>query len=105
MLLSFSIPDHAIVIWAYAILMGLGGWYGFKKSGSKPSLIAGVLSFAILLVSWWLELIWVTIGTSALLSLVFFRRVSKTRKLMPSGLLLVLSAVVFVYLLIDKLSK
>ena len=106
MFLSLSIPeDHELVVLAYAILMGLGGWYGFKKSGSKPSLVAGVLSFAVLLVSWWQDLMWVAVGASALLSLVFFRRVSKTRKLMPSGLLLIVSAVAFVYLLIYQLSK
>jgi len=105
MLLSLSIPDHELVVLAYAILMGLGGWYGFKKSGSKPSLVAGVLSFAVLVVSWWLDQMWIAVGASALLSLVFFRRVSKTRKLMPSGLLLVISAVALVYLLIHQLSK
>ena len=45
------------------------------------------------------------VATSGLLSLVFFLRVSKTRKLMPSGLLLVLSAIVCIYLLVKLLGK
>ncbi len=97
--MSFSISQEWVVVLAYAILMGFGGWFGFKKSGSKPSLIAGVLSFAILVVAYFIDQMWIAVGVSALLSVAFFQRVSKTRKLMPSGMLLVLSAVVCIYLL------
>tara|TARA_B100001013_G_scaffold232969_2_gene143183 strand:- start:522 stop:845 length:324 start_codon:yes stop_codon:yes gene_type:complete len=97
--MSFSISQEWVVVLAYAILMGFGGWFGFKKSGSKPSLIAGVLSFAILVVAYFIGQMWIAVGVSALLSVAFFQRVSKTRKLMPSGMLLVLSAVVCIYLL------
>ena len=102
--MNIQITDWMIVL-VYAVLMGLGGWFGFKKSGSKPSLVAGVLSFAVLVVAYFIQEIWVAVATSGLLSLVFFLRVSKTRKLMPSGMLLVISAVVFVYLLIQMLGK
>ena len=103
--MSFSITQEELVILVYAVFMGLGGWVGFKKSGSTPSLIAGVASFAVLVVSYIIGQPWIAVGVSALLAAVFFRRVSKTRKLMPSGLLLVISAVVFVYLLIQMLGK
>ena len=103
--MSFSISQEWVVVLTYAVLMGLGGWFGFQKSGSKPSLIAGVLSFAILVVSYFIEQLWVAVGASALLSVVFFQRVSKTRKLMPSGMLLVLSAVVCIFLLVKLLGK
>ena len=97
--MSFSISQEWVVVLVYAVLMGLGGWFGFMKSGSRPSLISGVLSFAILMVSYFINQMWVAVGASTLLTLIFFRRVSKTRKLMPSGMLLVLSAVVCIYLL------
>ena len=103
--MSFSISQEWVVVLTYAVLMGLGGWFGFQKSGSKPSLIEGVLSFAILAVSYFIEQLWVAVGASALLSVVFFQRVSKTRKLMPSGMLLVLSAVVCIFLLVKLLGK
>ena len=103
--MNFPPSQIELVILAYALFMGLGGWMGFKKSGSKPSLAAGVASFAVLVVSYIIGQPWIAVGASALLSVVFFRRVSKTRKLMPSGMLLVISAVVFVYLLIQMLGK
>ena len=62
--MSFSISQEWAVVLAYAILMGLGGWFGFKKSGSKPSLIAGVLSFSILMVSYFIGQMWVAVGAS-----------------------------------------
>ena len=99
--MSIQITDWMVVL-GYAVLMGLGGWFGFKKSGSKPSLIAGVLSFAVLVVAYFISAMWVAVATSGLLSVVFFQRVSKTRKLMPSGLLLVLSAIVCIYLLVTN---
>ena len=102
--MNIQITDWMIVL-VYAVLMGLGGWFGFKKSGSKPSLVAGVLSFAVLVVAYFIQEIWVAVATSGLLSLVFFLRVSKTRKLMPSGLLLVLSAIVCIYLLVKLRGK
>ena len=103
--MNFPPSQIELVILAYALFMGLGGWMGFKKSGSKPSLAAGVASFAVLVVSYIIGQPWVAVGVSALLAVVFFRRVSKTRKLMPSGMLLVISAVVFIYLLIQMLGK
>ena len=103
--MSFSITQEELVILVYAVFMGLGGWVGGTKSGSTPSLIAGVASFAVLVVSYIIGQPWIAVGVSALLAAVFFRRVSKTRKLMPSGMLLVISAVVFVYLLIQMLGK
>ena len=103
--MDFATSQVGLVILAYALFMGLGGWVGFKKSGSTPSLIAGVASFAVLVVSYIIGQPWIAVGASALLSVVFFRRVSKTRKLMPSGMLLVISAVVFAYLLIQMLGK
>jgi uncharacterized membrane protein (UPF0136 family) len=103
--MDFATSQVGLVILAYALFMGLGGWIGFKKSGSTPSLIAGVASFAVLVVSVFIPEPWVAVGASALLSVVFFGRVSKTGKFMPSGMLLVISAVVFVYLFIQQLGK
>ena len=103
--MDFATSQVGLVILAYALFMGLGGWMGFKKSGSKPSLVAGVASFAVLVVSVFIREPWIAVGASALLSVVFFRRVSRTRKFMPSGMLLVISAVVFVYLLVHVIGN
>ena len=102
--MNIQITDWMIVL-GYAVLMGLGGWFGFKKSGSKPSLVAGVLSFAVLVVAYFIQELWVAVATSGLLSLFFFLRVLKTRKPIPWGLLLVFSAIVCIYLLVNLLGK
>ena len=103
--MDFATSQVGLVILAYALFMGFGGWMGFKKSDSKWSLVTGVASFAVLVVSVFIREPWIAVGASALLSVVFFGRVSKTGKFMPLGMLLVISAVVFAYLLIQMLGK
>jgi uncharacterized membrane protein (UPF0136 family) len=86
-----------IVLLAYAALMMLGGFAGYKMAKSKPSLISGTASGGVLLVAlgWSFGNLqagtWIGIAVSALLTLVFFLRVKKTKKVMPSGMLLVVS--------------
>jgi len=86
-----------IVLLAYALLMVLGGVIGHKVGKSKASLIAGTVSGGLLLVALGWSFgnltagLWIGVGISILLTLVFFLRVRKTRKVMPSGVLLVVS--------------
>jgi len=86
-----------IVILVYAALMILGGFMGYKLARSKASLISGLASGGVLLVAlgWSFGNLqagtWIGIAVSAVLTLVFFLRVKKTRKVMPSGMLLVVS--------------
>jgi len=93
-----------IVLAVYALLMLGGGIAGYKAAGSKASLYSGVGSAAILGVAWVLSRTAPAAGfglgalTSLVLVLVFGIRLAKTGKMMPSGMLLVVSAVSFLAL-------
>jgi len=85
------------VLWVYIVLLLVGGLIGFFKAKSKISLLTSAISAAVLVIttqSWLLqpgprraaaEII------LALLLVVFAFRLSKTKKFMPSGLMLVLT--------------
>ena len=93
-----------IVLLAYAILMLGGGLMGYR-AGSRPSLVAGLASGVLLLAAWQLSRTWyeVGLGLGALLALalsvVFGMRLAKTRKLMPSGMLLAVSLIALAVLI------
>ena len=91
---------------AYGILAIVGGILGYLKVQSKPSLISGIVSGALLVVggiaaaqgaSWGLTLS--TVVTIALI-IVFALRLWKTRKFMPAGLMLVAGIVALLGLLL-----
>ena len=84
------------ILWIYIILILAGGLMGFFKAGSKVSLMTSAISAAALVLT--------TIGLfgpafsrgladaiMAALLVVFAIRLSKTKKFMPSGLMLVLT--------------
>ena len=81
------------VLWIYIVLLVTGGLIGFLRAGSKSSLIASVgLAAALTLCA--LNVIRLHVITDLLLTtllVVFALRLSKTRKFMPSGLMLVLT--------------
>ncbi len=92
-----------IVFWCYVALLLVGGLIGFFSAGSKVSLITSSIAAAILIVT--------RIGildrsfardlaniTMVVLLIVFAIRLAKTKKFMPSGMLLVLTAVVLIML-------
>ncbi len=81
-----------VILWIYIVLLLIGGLIGFLKARSKVSLIMSTI-FAILLgicavgrlpVVW----SWVVLG---LLGFVFFVRLLRTRKFMPSGMMLLVT--------------
>ena len=85
----------------YALLLAVGGVIGYVKAGSRPSLIAGVISALAALLALGLSLgnnrLGVPLGlilSIALFVLFGYRYAAKTRKFMPSGLLAVASLVV-----------
>jgi uncharacterized membrane protein (UPF0136 family) len=92
-----------VVLGVYAILLAVGGVIGYTKAGSRPSLIAGILSAFLAFMS---LLITPTnprlgLGTAAVVALALagffgYRFFTKTRKFMPAGLLAVVSVVVLV---------
>jgi uncharacterized membrane protein (UPF0136 family) len=94
---------------AYGILSLIGGVTGYAKASSKASLISGIISGLLLLVggiaqqqgaAWGLPLS--AIVTIALI-IVFTIRLLKTRKFMPSGIMLLAGAVALAGMLLPTL--
>lgn len=91
----------------YALLLGVGGVMGFTKAGSKASLVAGLASAALVLVALGVALLGddprdgfrVGLGVAAAMAVVFLLRYRKTRRLMPAGMLLAVSAAMAALLL------
>jgi uncharacterized membrane protein (UPF0136 family) len=86
------------VLLIYGFLMLLGGVMG-GRAGSKVSLWAGGASGVVLLVAFWLSRTgrpagtWIGLITALALCVIFGVRLSQTRKLMPSAMLLAVSLV------------
>lgn len=87
----------AITSFVYAMLVLAGGWVGYKKAGSRQSLISGLLSGAVLLVAAALSLAGMPAGTKLamvvafVLAAFFSYRLAKGGKFMPAGLMVVAS--------------
>lgn len=88
-----------IAILAYSVLMFAGGLMGYLKAGSKPSLIAGVVSSVLLACAFYIGQsnlvtgLWIAAGLAAVLSIVFLLRFLKTKSFMPAGMMLVVSVI------------
>ena len=95
----------------YGALMLAGGIFGFVKAGSKASLILGIISGVLIFAGVALLGPAHTTGravltfTSFVLSGVFAIRLLKTRKFMPSGMLLTLSLLVFIFSVSQVIKK
>lgn len=86
-------PDR--VLWVYIVLLVVGGLVGWLKAGSKVSLVVSVL-FAAALIACALGWLQLPLGPDLLLVallLVFGWRLLKSKKFMPSGLMLALTVV------------
>src|SRR5437867_5054414 len=85
------------VLLGYAVLMLVGGVIGYRTAASRPSLIAGVLSAAVLLGAYAWSLSNPSRGfllaavVAVLLAANFGLRLAKTGNFMPSGMLLIVS--------------
>lgn len=96
-----------IIYIVYGILLIVGGYMGYSKAGSQMSLIMGAVSGVVVLAGTYLVYQsnsaghWVITATSALLAVMFLMRVIKTQKMMPSGMLLLLSIIVLVVSLLQ----
>src|SRR5437667_1131752 len=83
-----------VILWIYIALLIVGGLIGFLKGRSKVSIIASI-GFAIPLALCAANVIpqkFVADILIALLLIVFGMRLAKTKKFMPSGLMLIISA-------------
>jgi uncharacterized membrane protein (UPF0136 family) len=85
------------VLWIYIVLLLVGGLIGFFKAKSKVSLLtsavfAAVLVLAILPGVFQPAIVRILVNVIlALLLVVFAVRLAKTKKIMPSGLMLVVT--------------
>ncbi|HEY9510898.1 MAG TPA: TMEM14 family protein [Verrucomicrobiae bacterium] len=81
------------ILWIYIVLLVVGGLIGFFKAKSKVSLIMSV-TFAALLVLCALGIIFQPYVADILLAallIVFAMRLGKTKKFMPSGMMLIIT--------------
>ncbi|HMJ92164.1 MAG TPA: TMEM14 family protein [Candidatus Acidoferrum sp.] len=81
-----------VILWIYIALLLIGGLIGFLKAKSKISLIMS-LAFAVLLGICAVEKLRVewSWGILSFLALIFFLRFLKTKKFMPSGMMLLVT--------------
>ncbi|MDJ0553357.1 MAG: TMEM14 family protein [Microcoleaceae cyanobacterium MO_207.B10] len=79
---------------AYGILAIIGGIIGYRKVGSKISLISGLVSGLLLVSAAIIQLMGMNWGlifatvVAAILVITFIIRLVKTRKMMPAGLMI-----------------
>ena len=87
------------VILAYGAILIAGGFVGWKFSGSRISLTAGLASAALLAVAYRVALFNLLAGylvaflVSLGLTVMFGLRFRNTRKVMPAGVMLAVSAI------------
>jgi uncharacterized membrane protein (UPF0136 family) len=87
-----------LILWIYIALLVLGGLMGYLKAGSRVSLIASV-SFAAALALCARGIIFQADVADLLLAallVLFAFRLAKTRKFMPSGMMLALTVAALV---------
>lgn len=87
-----------IVLWIYIILLVVGGLIGFLKGKSQVSLMMSA-GFAALLVLCELGIVFQHYVADILLAallVVFAWRLTKTKKFMPAGMMLLLTLVALV---------
>jgi uncharacterized membrane protein (UPF0136 family) len=88
------------IFWIYVVLLLAGGLFGFYKSHSKVSLITASVAAAVLVLTRVPGLFDHTLARSldniimAALIIVFAIRLTKTKRFVPAGLLLCVTAVV-----------
>jgi uncharacterized membrane protein (UPF0136 family) len=85
------------ILWIYIILLLVGGMIGFFKAGSKISLVTSAIAAALLVLTTLSGVFTEAFRRNAAdvimaaLLVVFAIRLTKTKKFMPSGLMLVMT--------------
>jgi len=96
-----------VVLGIFALLLAVGGVIGFRKAGSRPSLIAGLVSGVLALAALGATFVRPSLGLgmglvlAVLMAVVFAIRLRKTGKFMPSGMLLAMSTAVGVVMAVS----
>lgn len=92
------------VFWCYIILLFIGGLIGFFKAKSRVSLITAAIAAAVLILTRLPGVFQPSFGHTlasvimVVLLIVFALRLSKTKRFMPSGFMMLLTFVVLVLL-------
>jgi uncharacterized membrane protein (UPF0136 family) len=92
------------MILVYGVILIAGGFAGWKLSGSRISLTAGLASAALLAIAYRVALFYPVAGyllavlVSLGLTVMFGLRFRKSKKVMPSGMMLAVSVIVFAIL-------
>jgi len=87
------------VLWVYIILLLVGGLIGFLKAKSKVSLITSSIAAAVLILTTFRDVFQPrfanTLANAVMLVLliVFAIRLTRTKKFMPSGMLLIVTII------------
>ena len=100
----------AYIVTVYAVLVGCGGFAGYRAAKSLPSLVMGSLSFLVLLIAahgmrtsqaWGLAL---ALALTLFLLVFFSLRYAKSspRAFMPGGLMAILSLLTLAGILVTK---
>lgn len=98
----------SVIVYVYAVLVGLGGFAGYAKAKSLPSLIGGEVGLVALVLagyglsrgqSWGLPLALVLILG---LGVFFAARYARTRAVMPGGLMAILSLLALAGVLLTR---
>jgi uncharacterized membrane protein (UPF0136 family) len=90
--------NPSTVLWIYIILILAGGLFGFLKAKSRVSLITSAVSAALLVITAIPGLLQPSLSRGladlimAALLVVFAIRLAKTKKFMPSGMMLIITA-------------
>lgn len=88
----------------YALIVFLGGIFGYVKAESVPSLVMGVIFAAILGISAFMMFnrkplgFYTGVSSSLALFLFFLYRVALTHRMMPAGFMCLLSLAILVFL-------
>ena len=92
----------------YALIVFLGGIFGYVKADSVPSLVMGVI-FAVILSTSAFALLnekWIgmkiALGATAFLAAFFIYRFFLSFKVMPAGVMAILSLAVLAYLFMKR---
>ncbi len=99
-----------VALVSHAVLLGAGGIIGYVKAKSRPSFIAGVTSAILLFLCFVGSFVAPTTAElgafviSDLLVAVFAIRMAKTKKFMPSGMLMVICLVASTYYLVAAIT-
>lgn len=100
--------DKACIMWVYAALLLVGGFIGFLQANSWPSLFMGSIFAGILARYaygiWQNELLSfkMTIGNLVFLFIFFGYRLYVTHKMMPAGMMMIITILVLNYLWFKK---